>query len=62
MEREDIDNYFVDADDGQIYKMIAYCDQPTVTMERVADKQRIDFCVGSRIARNFVKLVPERRN
>lgn len=62
MNKDDLNSFFLDKESGDIYKMIAYCDQPTVTLVKVADGQRIDFTVNSYMAREFVKLIPENEN
>ena len=61
MKSEDLSSYFLNKSDGKIYQMVAYCAQPTVTLERVEDRHRYTVTVGSALAQDYIKLVPENR-
>lgn len=58
MNRDDLGKYFVD-ERNEVYKMIAYCEEPTITLKRVCDDEKIEFAEGSRLARSFTRLIPD---
>ena len=44
--------------EGEVYRLIIYCNDPTFEMEKVSNKERIGGSVGSAMAQKFVELVP----
>lgn len=60
---DDVGTYWT-RDDGSIWRVITYCEHPTVSWERVDGHEelrgkRIGGAVGSEITRGFVRLVAE---
>lgn len=57
--KDDVGKYYMDGNDI-LYRFIAYCECPSVTLEDVETKEKITFGVNGLCAREFVKLVKER--
>ena len=53
-------NHFFTRDGKEIWRMIAYCPQPTVVLENIVTGERVQWGVGSSILSKYIELVPER--
>lgn len=56
----DVGDYYL-GPDGDLWRLLLYCDEPTATFERLSDKTRRGGAVGSPILDGFrkAKIVPE---
>lgn len=55
----DLNKYYIDKKTNRVYKLVAYCECPSVTLERLDDKQRFSFGVNGFLAKDFCKMVEE---
>lgn len=53
---EYVGNYYIDKNNN-VYQLIGYCDCPSVTLERVSDKERIYFGVNGLCTDDYTRLV-----
>jgi len=61
MEEADFNCFWLGAD-GNVWKLATYCNEPTATWQRVDDPSiRRGGAVGSSLAREFRRLVPEEK-
>lgn len=47
---------------GNIYRLISWCNNPTVCLENIETKERLDFGIGGLTARNMDKLVIDEKD
>ena len=55
MGKDTVGKYFT-KDGTDIWRMIAYCEHPTATMENIETKERISEAVGSHVLEPFILL------
>ena len=60
MKQEDLGSFFTD-NKGRIYKMIGYCECPTVCLKDLETGEKYDFGISSFMAQSFIKLIPEEK-
>ena len=59
MDVNDVSSYYT-TDGEDIWRLVAYCQEPTATMENVETNERVGGAVGCLNLKPFVKLIPER--
>lgn len=52
--------YYVDGN-NILYKFLAYCESPTVTLENVETKEKISFGINGLSAQDYTRLVKEQQ-
>src|SRR5690606_23242213 len=57
LDESDFDDFWLGAD-GEVWRMVGFCVQPTVTFQRVSDGERRSGATGSLIVREFTRLRP----